>query len=108
MYPAHLHKTVTLEKKYWRTYITCAVVFGSMAMLNIMASVQTMYSNSSAQAYEYKKQQLTADIQSLEKEQSTLTNLHAIQAQAIADGYTTVSDLKYAAAPLSQVVAVKP
>lgn len=93
------------EKKYWKTYVTCLAIVGMFGLLNIVASVQSMYSTNTNVEAQYQKQELTATIQQLEKEQATLSNLNNLHALATANGYTTISDLKYAAAPVNQVVA---
>lgn len=93
------------EKKYWKTYAVCSFFVGTFALINILTSVQNMYSNTSAQEYEFKKVELSENIRVLEAERSNVSNLHNLHAQALENGYTTISQLHYVASPLSQVVA---
>ncbi|MEO8581065.1 MAG: hypothetical protein ABI425_00635 [Patescibacteria group bacterium] len=93
------------KRKYWKTYAVFGGLLGICAVLNIIASVESMYSSTNSQEFEFKKVQLTNQIQQLEKQKSELTNLHSIQAEALASGFVQVSQLHYVSTPMSQKVA---
>jgi hypothetical protein len=95
----------TPQKKYWKTYAVFGAVLGLCALLNVVASVESMYSSSNSQELEYKKAELSAQIQQLEKEKSQAVNLNSIQTEAVAEGYSAVTKLQYASAPMTQQVA---
>lgn len=93
------------KKKYWKTYVVFGVILGLSALLNAVASVESMYSSNNAQEFEFKKAELTAQIQLLEKQKSTAANLNSVQALAESQGFTPVEKLQYVNAPMSQKVA---
>lgn len=95
----------TIKKTYWKTYAVFGVILGISALLNVVASVESMYSSNNAQEFEFKKAKLTAEIQALEKEKSQVANLRDLQNDALASGFTPVTALQYAETPMSQAVA---
>lgn len=98
-------KQTPANRKYWKTYVVFGCMLGLSALLNTMASVESMYNSTNSQELEFKKNQLTTQIQELEQQRSQAVNLHQIQEQALAQGFVAVEKLQYVNAPSSQKVA---
>lgn len=92
-------KQASANKKYWKTYVAFGCMLGMSALLNAMASVESMYNSTNSQELEFKKNQLTTQIQELEQQRALAVNLHQIQEQAVAQGFVAVEKLQYVNAP---------